>query len=271
MATSELDQDQAIGLDESDAPESEEDEATGGTMSLVEHLEELRRRIIVCAVTIVLGSIVGFIFWQPIYHFLLLPLPATAEALSLSGSGGTGKVVVIGVGEAFSVVLKLSVAVGICLGSPVILYQLWAFVAPGLTRRERRWAGPFVLIGLVLFMVGLAVGFVTLRFPVNWLINFGQGNFLELITADNYFTFIAYFMLAFGIVFELPLVLTFLAQIGIVSSRTLRSKRALALVILWVLSTILTPGTDPYSPIVLGTAMTILYELSIILIRVTKK
>jgi sec-independent protein translocase protein TatC len=270
MATSELDQDQAVGLDEPESPEEEEAEEEGATMSLVEHLEELRKRIIICAVTIVLGSIVGFIFWQPIYHFLLLPLPVTADALAPKGSG-SAQLVVTGVGEGFSTVLKMAVAVGIGLGAPMILYQLWAFVAPGLTRRERRWAGPFVIIGTVLFLVGIAVGFLTLRFPVNWLINFGQGNFLELITADSYFTFIAFFMLAFGIVFELPLVLTFLAQIGVVSSRMLRRRRAVALVILWVLSTVLTPGTDPYSPVVLGTAMTILYELSIILIRVTKK
>lgn len=266
MAISDLDQDQSVGLDEAEPAEEE----AGATMTLVEHLEELRRRIIICAVTIVLGSIVGFIFWQPLLHFLLLPLPVAADALA-QGPGGATKLVVTGVGEGFSMVLKLSVAVGICLGAPMLLYQLWAFVAPGLTRRERRWAGPFVLIGMALFFVGLVVGFLTLRFPINWLINFGKDNFLELITADSYFTFIAFFMLAFGITFELPLVLTFLAQVGILSSRVLRRKRALALVILWVLSTVLTPGTDPYSPVVLGTAMTVLYELSIILIRITGK
>ncbi len=264
MATSELDQDR-IGLDEPESPEQEDDVETQGVMPLVEHLEELRRRIIICAVTIVLGSIVGFIFWQPIYHFLLLPLPASADALV------SGKIVVTGIGEGFSTVLKLSVAVGIGLGAPVILYHLWAFVSLGLTDRERRWSGPFVVIGTLLFLAGISVGFLTLRFPVNWLVNFGQGNFLELITADSYFTFIAFFMLAFGIVFELPLVLTFLAQLGIVSSRLLRSKRVVALIILWILSTVLTPGTDPYSPVILGAAMTVLYELSIILIRVTGK
>lgn len=268
MAISDLDQDESVGLGEAAPPEEEEE--AGATMTLVEHLEELRRRIIICAITIVLGSIVGFIFWQPVYHFLLLPLPATADALAPKG-GSQAVLVVNGVGEGFSTALKLSVAVGIGLGAPMILYQLWAFVAPGLTRRERRWSGPFVLIGMALFFVGLAVGFLTLRFPVNWLVNFGQGNFLELITADSYFTFIAFFMLAFGITFELPLVLTFLAQVGILSSRVLRRKRALALVILWILSTVLTPGSDPYSPVILGTAMTILYELSIILIRVTGK
>jgi sec-independent protein translocase protein TatC len=271
MATSELDQDR-IGLDEQEqeAPEEADDDTSGGTMSLVEHLEELRKRIIISAITIALGSIVGFIFWKQIMTFLLLPMPGATNGL-VEGPDGATRLVTNGIGEAFSVVLKLAVAVGICLGSPVILYQLWAFISPGLTRRERRWAGPFVLIGVVLFLAGLVVGFLTLRFPVSFLINFGKDNFLELVTADSYFTFVAFFMLAFGIVFELPLVLTFLAQLGIVSSKLLRSKRVAALVILWILCTFLTPGTDPYSPIVLGVAMTVLYELSIILIRVTGK
>src|ERR1051326_6264512 len=116
MATSELDQDQAIGLDEPEAPEEEEEEQ-GGTMSLVEHLEELRKRIIICAVTVVLGSIVGFIFWQPILRFLLLPLPVAADALA-KAPDGRPMLVVTGDGEGFSTVLKLSVAVGIGLGAP---------------------------------------------------------------------------------------------------------------------------------------------------------
>jgi sec-independent protein translocase protein TatC len=269
MATSEAEFEQAVGV-ETPEPSEPEEEETGGTMTLVEHLEELRRRIVICAVVIVLGSVVGFVFREQILHFLTLPLPASSVGIPTK-PGTQYNLVVLGVGEAFSVFLKLSVAVGICLAAPVILYELWAFVAPGLTRRERRWAGPFVMIGLGLFLAGLTVGYLTLRFPVQWLINFGQSDFLELVTADNYFTFVAFFMLAFGIVFELPLVLTFLAQIGTLSSRTLRRKRVVALVVLWILSTFLTPGTDPYSPVVLGTAMTVLYELSIILIRITGK
>jgi sec-independent protein translocase protein TatC len=269
MATSEAEFEQAVGVGAPE-PSGEDEEESGATMTLVEHLEELRRRILICIVAVVLGSVVAFIFREQILHVLTLPLPP--DSVGLSTKPGTQyNLVVLGVGEAFTVFLKLSVAAGICLAAPVLLYEVWAFVSPGLTRRERRWAGPFVLIGLVLFLVGLAVGYFTLRFPVQWLINFGQGDFLELVTADNYFTFVAFFMLAFGIVFELPLVLTFLAQIGTLSSRTLRRKRAVALVVLWILSTFLTPGSDPYSPLVLGTAMTFLYEISIILIRVTGK
>lgn len=267
MATSELDQDRIVGINEPEQPEEEEEQ--GATMSLVDHLEELRRRIIISAVAIVLFSIVAFIFREQILRLLTLPLPTSALGLKDAKVGYP--LAVTGVGESFTVFLKLSAAAGIAASAPVILYQVWAFVAPGLTRRERKWAGPFVFIGVILFFIGIVVGFLTLRFPVQWLIGFGQGDFLELVTADNYFTFVAFFMLAFGIVFELPLLLTFLAQIGILSSQTLRRKRAVALVILWILSTVLTPGTDPYSPVILGAAMTLLYELSIIMIRVTKK
>src|ERR1051326_3957207 len=120
MATSELDQDR-IGLDEQEVPEDGEEDTTGGTMSLVEHLEELRKRIIICAITIALGSIVGFIFWKQIMNFLLIPLPATSNALT--APDGAVKLVASGIGEPFSVALKLSVAVGIGLGAPVLLYR----------------------------------------------------------------------------------------------------------------------------------------------------
>jgi sec-independent protein translocase protein TatC len=248
------------------ATEPEED---GATMTLVEHLEELRHRLMMAAIAIIIGSVIAFIFRQQILQFLLTPLPADADALV--HTSGVPKLAVTGVAEAFTVYLKVSVAMGIIVASPVLLYEVWAFISPGLTRRERRYVKPFVSIGLILFVAGIAVGFLVLRYPVNWLIDFGKANFLELVTADNYFTFVAFFLLAFGITFELPLVLTFLSQIGVLSSQTLRKKRPIALVILWILSTVITPGADPYSPVIIGVSLTILYELSVLLIRFTGK
>ncbi len=131
---------------------------------------------------------------------------------------------------------------------------------------------PFTIIGVILFFVGLGVGFLTLRFPVSWLLGFGRDSgFNELISASNYFTFILYFMLAFGVTFLLPLVMTFLAVLGVLSSQKLAKNRAYALVGLWILATLITPGADPYSPIILGTALTVLYLLSEVLIRVIGK
>jgi len=150
----------------------------------------------------------------------------------------------------------------------VWMCHLWSFIAPALTQREKRHALPFTLVGMVLFLAGLAVGFVTLRYPINWLLGFGDQYFIEIITADNYFTFVAYFLLAFGLTFELPLVLTFLAVIGVVSLQTLREHRAHILVGLWIASCFITPGADPYSPVILSIAFTVLYFISEGLIRI---
>jgi sec-independent protein translocase protein TatC len=124
-------------------------------------------------------------------------------------------------------------------------------------------------VGIGLFISGLTVGFVTLRYPINWLLSFDDGLFVQVITADNYFTFVAYFLLGFGITFELPLVLTSLALVGFVSSKTLAANRAKIVIGLWLISCLVTPGADPYSPVIVGVAFTVLYFVSeaLILIR----
>lgn len=241
----------------------EPEEAEEATMTLVEHLEELRGRLFKMLIAIVVGTIIGFIFWQPILNFLLLPLPTVVNALPGHGH----QLIQKEIGEAFVIALKLAVAAGIALASPAVMYQLWAFIAPGLTRKEKKYAVPFMFLGGGLFLVGLAVGFVTLRYPISWLLGFGSQNFTLLLDANSYFTFVAYFLLAFGIVFELPLVLTFLSVAGIVNSRLLRQKRRYILFGLWVLSCFITPGADPYSPVIVGVSLTVLFELSVVLMR----
>jgi len=262
MATSNIDQQDSMAtVNDSIFEEEETDESA---MSLVDHLEELRWRILKSLIAIVIGGIVAFIFREPIMRFLTLPLPNTADSLT------HGRLAVTGLAEGFTVFLKLSLAVGFLIALPVILYQVWAFISPGLYEREKKNAVPFILVGIVLFLAGIALGYIVLQYPVQWLVNFASSSFAELVTADSYFTFTAFFLLAFGIVFEIPLVLTFLAQIGLVTSQTLRRKRPTAYIGMWVAATFLTPGADFYSPIILGVAMSCLYELTIIFIRITK-
>jgi sec-independent protein translocase protein TatC len=244
------------------------DEEVGGVMTLVEHLEELRRRLLVAAIAILVCAVAAFFFWDPIFGLLLSPLPSLASSTSIVHNG---KLVISDPTGGFMVAMKVSIAVGIALASPVVLYQLWGFLAPAMTRRERKYAAPFTLLGVGLFFIGLVVGFVVLRYPVEWLISFGSDRFVPLITADAYFTFVAYFLLAFGAVFELPLVLTFLGLVGVINSRLLRAKRMYILFSLWVVSCFITPGADPISPIIVGVALTVLFELSIILLRVIKR
>ena len=266
MATRNIDQhDPDEIVDDLDLEDEDDEDPGEASMTLVEHLEELRWRILKSIIAIVVFGIVAFIFREPIETFLTYPLPNTAEALH------TGKLVVLGVAEGFTVFLKISLAVGFILALPVILYQVWAFISPGLLAREKKNAVPFIIIGIFLFVAGIALGYIVLRFPVQWLINFSSENFTPLITADAYFTFVAFFLLAFGIVFEIPLVLTFMAQIGLITAKTLTRRRAQAHIGMWIAATFLTPGADIYSPIILGVAMSTLFELTIIFIRIFKR
>jgi sec-independent protein translocase protein TatC len=243
---------------------TEEEEDDPSAMSLFDHLEELRWRIFKSLIAIAVGTIIAFIFREQIVHFLSYPLPANADVFGK-------KPIVTGITEGFTVFLMISIAVGFIIALPVVLYQTWAFIAPGLLEKEKKYAVPFIFIGIVLFAIGVALGYIVLRYPVEWLVTFASDSFTELVTAGSYFTFVAFFLLAFGIVFELPLVLTFLAQIDIISSQTLVRKRAGSHIGLWIASTFLTPGADIYSPIFLGVSMSCLYELSIIFIKITKK
>lgn len=255
------DQDLLASLYEPDS----DDENDPSAMSLIEHLEELRWRIFKSLIAIAVGSIVAFIFRTQIAYFLMLPLPKTADSLT------HGKVVVTGIMEGFTVFLLISIAAGFILALPVVLYQIWAFIAPGLLEKEKKYAVPFIIVGIVLFAAGITLGYIVLQYPVQWLVTFASSSFTELVTAGSYFQFVAYFLLAFGIVFEIPLVLTFMAQVDLISSQTLIKKRAGSHVGMWIAATFLTPGADIYSPIFLGVAMSCLFELTIIFMKITKK
>jgi sec-independent protein translocase protein TatC len=234
------------------------------SMSLVDHLEELRWRIFKVLIAVVVGSTIAFIFRNWLIKFLQAPLPDTANIL---GPKTGHPLVVTGLTEGFTTYLLISIVAGVMLALPVILYQTWAFIAPGLYEHEKKHAIPFIFIGIALFIMGISLGYIVLRYPVQWLVTFASDSFTPLVTAGSYFTFIAIFILVFGLIFELPLVLTFLAKIGLVSKETLQEKRAIAHVSMWVIATFATPGADPYSPFILGAAMSLLYELTIIFIR----
>ncbi len=244
---------------------NEDDEDGLPTMTWIEHLEELRWRIIKSLIALVITSVIAFIFRTQIVGFLTRPLP-TAQSDVIGH-----KLVVTGIMEGFTTFLLISIAAGFVLALPVILYQAWAFISPALYEKEKRYAVPFIFIGIFLFLAGVSLGYIVLRYPVEWLVTFASSSFTELVSASSYFTFVAFFILAFGVVFEIPLVLTFMAKVDLITARTLARKRPVAYIGMWAAATILTPGADPYSPIFLGVAMTCLYELTIILIRVFVK
>ncbi|GCE19597.1 twin-arginine translocase subunit TatC [Dictyobacter kobayashii] len=268
MATSDLDQQGLLKSGGFDNSSEDDDENDPSAMSLIDHLEELRRRIFVCLIAVAVGVVIAFIFRTQLIHILDAPLPLTAN--TVGGKEGQ-KLVMTGLGEAFTVSIKLSIVFGLVFALPVILYELWAFIAPGLYDKEKKHAVPFILLGLILFLMGVTLGYFILQYPVGFLINFGAENFTELISANSYFSFVSLFLLIFGAVFELPLVLTFLAMIGIVTEHFLKSKRAVSHVAMWAAATVVTPGGDLYSPVFIGVALSILFEFSILLIHFVVK
>ncbi len=248
--------------------ESQDEGLASTIVALWDRIEEIRWRIFKILLALVIGSIIGFVFRQNLINFLSTPLPLVTSALA---SQAHGKLVVLGMTEGFMIYVKVAVAAGLLLSLPVILYQVWAFLSPVLQTRGAKYAVLFVLCGILLFAVGAALGYLVLRYPVQWLIFFSIANFSPLITADSYFSFAIWFVICFGLVFELPLVLLFLARLGIVDATGLRKKRAFVHLGMWATCAIVPVLPDIYSPIILSVALSILYEVTILIIAATIK
>ena len=224
-------------------------------MSLVDHLSELRRRIAISLLAVFIGSVAGFILAPRVLEVLKAPY-------------GDNKLLLLAPGEGFFIYLKIALVTGVVLGMPVILWQLWLFISPGLTRRERRLARPWVPLALVFFVTGVTIAYLVLPYAVAFLGSFGQEGALQNAwTADGYFGFIAMMFLVFGLVMEYPIVLVLLSKVGIVTSSRLRSSRRIVIIVIAVVAAVATPGGDIISPFALGVTMYLLYELSILLVR----
>jgi len=223
-----------------------------GVMSLVEHLTELRSRLIKAILAVAAGSVVGFVLAGNIIDILIAPV---------------GKVQVLGLGDAFFINVKIAVVVGIILAMPVLLYQGWAFIAPGLTPAERRVVRPWVPIALAFFALGVAVAYVVLPFAVAFLLAFTGPKLVNGVAAGPYFDFVTTLFLAFGLVMEFPILLFGLSRVGIITSQRLSSARRYVFLGIAVFATVATPGGDLVSPFVLGTTMYILFEVTIVVIR----
>ena len=228
-------------------------------MTIVEHLEELRHRLIVCLIVVAVGTAAGWFLVGHVFDLLVAPIAPYKHAELVLGTLTDG----------FVIELKIAIAVGVALGLPALLYQIWMFVAPAISVEARRYAVPFVLVGIVLFIIGAIVGYAVFPRVVQFLL--GQASNLRhtqpLITIGSYVGQFALVLMIFGAVFELPVVLTFLAMIGAVSSSFLRSKRRYAAFIGLIAAMIITPGADPITPFVTAAVVYLLYELSIVSVR----
>jgi len=241
-------------------------------MSLVEHLEELRYRLVISLIALGIGAIVGFALFDPVIDLLRDPYCDAVAQLPLRSRPPTGcQFIFLGLIDAVTIKLKVAAFLGLFLALPVVLYQLWAFVVPGLHKSERRLAIPFVLTSVGLFVLGALVAYWTLPRALKFLIGFAGSAFVPVLTGDRFIGFMMLVALAFGLSFEFPIVLVFLNAVGVVSTQQLRDFRRWAILGIIVFAAVITPSGDPYTLLAMSAPMVVFYEAAIIVGRLLKR
>jgi sec-independent protein translocase protein TatC len=243
------------------AEEPEEPDPNEGRMTLGEHLTELRNRIIKALIAIAIGGVVGFFLYGTILDILLDPY------CQILPEGRDCTLIVTNPVEELSVRMKLSAYVGLLLASPVVMWQLWRFVTPGLYDNEKRYAIPFVGTAVLLFLLGAGLALWAFPQALSFLTNIGGEDLEAFYTPGNYFNLIVFMMLAFGVGFQFPILLTFLQLAGVLHWRTLAGWRRYAIVVIFVATAIITPSGDPFTLLALGIPLVLFYEISILIGR----
>jgi len=234
---------------------------TAPEMPFLDHLEELRWRLIKSIAAIVIGASLSYIYSDRLFMFLWHPLQTAAPGM---------KIHFFRVAEAFNARLKVSIVAGCLLTSPFVIYQIWQFVLPGLYRREIRMVYLIVLFSTFFFLAGVVFCyFVMLPYGLGFLLEQAPPNTEPTIMMGDYLNFVMWMIFAFGLVFQLPVVAFFLGRIGIISSGLLKSGRRYAIVIIAVVAAVITPQPDFVSQGMLAIPLYFLYELSILIVRFT--
>jgi sec-independent protein translocase protein TatC len=232
-------------------------------MTFTEHLAELRGRLIKSVLAVGLGATLVFLLYDPILDFLGGPYEEFCRTAG-SQCQFNGDFIITGPLDGFAIRIKVAGWGGLALALPVVLWQLWRFITPGLHPKEKRYAVPFVLTSVVLFFAGAAVAYWTLPKALDFLISFSGTSVTAAFTPNSYISLIVLMMVAFGISFLFPVVLVFLELAGAVSHRQLSKFRRYAYVIIVIFAAVITPSGDPYSMLALAVPMVIFYEVSIL-------
>jgi len=231
-------------------------------MTVIEHLEELRRVLIISLIAWGIATVVAFILSGWILQLLLVPIKQVIGNQPLYFTRPV---------EKFLLYFKIGLFGGLVLAAPIIFWQVWGFVAPGLRRNERRFAVGFVASASLLFVFGIFFAFFALPIALRFLIGFGTSDIKYLPLATSYINFALLLIAIFGITFELPLAMTMLGLVGIVSPAYLRRKRFWFWLGIFVGANFVTPGADPFTPILLAVPLILLFEASILVIRALRR
>lgn len=231
-------------------------------MTIIEHLEELRRVLIISLIAWAVATVIGLAISQPVLGILLGPVHKVI---------GHQKLIYPGPIDAFLLFFKIGIFTGLVLSSPVIFWQVWTFVAPGLHRNERRFAIGFVTSAVLLFAMGIGFAFFAMPIALRFLTGIGSSELQYLPFADKYVNFVLILIAIFGVTFELPLAMTMLGLAGIVSTAFLRRRRLIFWLAIFVGANMVTPGVDPFTPILLTLPLILLFEASILVIRALRR
>ncbi len=240
-----------------------EDAPDEGKMPFTAHLVELRKRLIYCFISIGIGFSVCYYFSKPLFRVMMDPL--------LRAMPEGERLIYTGLPEAFFTYLKVGFWGGFLLSLPVIFYQLWQFAAPGLYRHERRYLVSFVIFATILFLIGGFFGyFIVFPFGFKFFLGFSDETIRALPSVQQYFSLALKLLLGFGVIFELPLAMVFLGKMGIVNAPLLARGRKFAVLLIFVVAAILTPP-DVVSQVLMALPLMVLYEISIVLVRMIGK
>src|SRR5438874_8580086 len=231
-------------------------------MTLVQHLTELRRRLVISACAVAAGAVIAFFLYNHILGFLSGPYRSITHGHHL---------IVTDPLEAFATRLKIAAWAGLFISSPVVLWQLWRFITPGLNPKEKKYAIPFIAASIILFLMGAAVALLTLKPALQFLQSVGGHNLATYYRAGPYLSLVMLMIVAFGVAFEFPILLVCLELAGVVPSARLRKWRRPAVVIIVAVAAVITPSQDPYSLFAMAVPMYVFYEGSILVGRLLKK
>ncbi len=232
-------------------------------MTLVQHLEELRRVLLISAIAWIVATIAAFVFHGAIFDFLLRPL---TTVLGKTNNHITSSAIFTSPTEGLTIPVKISAIAGFVGALPVILWQVWTFVAPGLRPVEKKFVGPFVASAFLLFLGGAAFAYFVMPIGLNFLATFLGNSAVYLPDINAYLSFLLLLIVAFGVTFELPVVVILLGVVGLVSSKLLRRKRKAIWVGIIAASLVVTPGADPYTPTALFIPLILFFEVSVLIL-----
>ncbi|MEU8246553.1 twin-arginine translocase subunit TatC [Nonomuraea sp. NPDC048916] len=227
-----------------------------GRMPLMEHLRELRNRLLIAMLAVGVGIIIGWILFDPVWEFLKAPYCETVQSRQLNGRCS---LTYGGIFQSFFITLKVSAMVGLVVASPVWLYQIWAFVTPALYRNEKRYSLSFLALAIPLFLLGAVLAYVIIDTSLSFLLSFSLEDTVATIQIDDYLDYILIMLLIFGVSFELPLLLVFLNIIGVLPHAAVKKHRRMVIFLMFVFGAVITPGGEPIAMMALALPMIILF------------